>query len=122
MSVLTSAAALSGLVTLDLERAKLSDTEIKILADATGLASLRNLDVSGGYFGDLGPDALAGSSLLPHLTRLRIPTRSLSTPALQRLARALSPRCRLVLAGKVEAPQRAALADILGDRLVVEGP
>jgi uncharacterized protein (TIGR02996 family) len=121
MPILASAPALAGLVTLDLGRANLSDTCIKSLADATGRASLRNLDVSGGHFGDVGPDALAGSALLPGLARLRLSPRGLSAQALQRLARALPPRCRLVLAGEIEAPQRRALFAVVGERLVVEG-
>jgi hypothetical protein len=122
MSNLTSAPALSGLVTLDLARENLSDQEVRILADSTAIVSLRNLDVSGGYFGDLGLDALAGSALLPRLARLRLSTQRLSAPALERLAGALPPRCRLVIAGKIEAPQRQALSAVLGARLVVEGP
>jgi uncharacterized protein (TIGR02996 family) len=118
MSVLVSAPALTNLVTLGLEHA--SDTCIKTLADATVFTSLRNLDLAGSYFTDLGLDALAGSSLLPRLRCLRIPTQYVSAAVLQLLAGALPPGCRLLLAGEIGVPQHDALAAILGDRLIVE--
>jgi uncharacterized protein (TIGR02996 family) len=120
LAVLAESPAFAGLSTLSFLVD--GDSGAKILADASELTSLRNLDLSGAWFGDLGLDALAGSALLPCLVRLRLSTFGLSTPALERLARALPPRCRLVLAGETEAPRREALSAVLGDRLIVEGP
>lgn len=117
LAALTDAAALAGLVTLEL--VVRGDSAVKILADARGLGSLRNLDLSRYWFSDAGLDALTGSPLLGRLNRLRITSRSFSTPALERLARALPPRCRLVLAGEVEETRRDALAAILGEGLLV---
>jgi uncharacterized protein (TIGR02996 family) len=123
MAVLASAPALRGIVTLDLSSAYLGDGDMKLLAETPGLDALSNLDVSRGQFTHLGLDALAGSSLLGHLNRLRIPTNPSATEALERLAQAVAetPRCRLVLSGKGLSPQiRRSLTDILGDRVIVE--
>ncbi len=125
LPTLVNAHELSGVVTLSLERYNLGDGQMRIIADATGLAGLRNLDVSGGYFEDIGADALAGSALLQRLSRLRLsvrhgPGRHITAAALGRLARAVPPRCRVMLAGEADAAQRAALAAILGERLTVE--
>jgi hypothetical protein len=118
MAYLSEAPALAGLVTLALVGP--GESGVKILADAPGLGSLRNLDLSRSWFGDLGVGVLAGSPLLSRLRRLRIPVRQHSTAALERLARAGGPHFRLVLVGEVGAMQREALAAILGERLILE--
>ncbi len=119
MAVLGAAPALAGLVTLGLHGAHLGDTAVKALADATTLASLRNLDISESWFGDVGLEGLAASPLVPRLRWLRLTPRNLSAAALERLARALPPRCRLALAGETEAAKRDAVAAVLGDRLIM---
>jgi hypothetical protein len=118
MAYLCETQALAGLVTLALDVS--GDSGVKILADATGLGCLHNLDFRHAWFGDVGVDALAGSPLLTRLRRLRLCVLRHPTAALERLARAASPHLRLVLAGEVEARQREALAAILGERLTVE--
>jgi hypothetical protein len=119
LEILAESPAFAGLVTLSL---RIQDApSAKVLADSPGLRGLRNLDLASSWFGDLGLDALARSALLAHLTRLRISPGSLSASALERLARALPPRCRLLLADKPQAEQRETLSAILGDRLVVQG-
>ena len=117
--ILAGAAALAGLVTLGMTLH--GDSEAKLLADATGLGSLRNLDLSDSWFDDVGIDALAASPLLRRLRRLHLSPRRPSSSALARLARAVAatPRCRLKL-GETEPERREALAAVLGDRLIVE--
>src|SRR5262249_8558951 len=85
LAYLSGPSAPGGLVTLALMVD--GDSGVKVLADATGLGSLRNLDLSRAWFGDVGVDALAGSPLLARLRRLRVTVRQHSTPALERLAR-----------------------------------
>jgi uncharacterized protein (TIGR02996 family) len=111
---------LAGLVTLALDLA--GDQGAKLLADATGLGSLRNLDLSGTWFGDVGLDALAGSALFSRLRFVRFAARrSFSKRSLKRFARAAPANCRVALAhyGTDDA-HRAALAAIFGERLIVE--
>lgn len=126
VSILAGSASFGGLVTLTLPGVHVGDVEVKALVETTGLLCLRNLDLwgnsAGDPFGDLGWDALAQSSLLPRLNRLRLSATGISQKAVERLARAVAaaPRCRLVLAGSLEAEACASLAAILGERLVVE--
>jgi hypothetical protein len=93
---------------------------VKEVAEARGLAGLRNLDLYRSAFDDAGVDALARSALLGRLCRLRIDLLGYETTrAMERLARALPPSCSLVL-GTGAGTHREALAAILGDRLVTE--
>jgi uncharacterized protein (TIGR02996 family) len=120
--VLCSSPSLAGLVTLTLAAARLNDADIRVLVDARGLPALRNLDIAHNFLTDLGLDALADAPLLARLNRLRITVERISQPATERLARAIAstPRCRLVLTGKVADEVRASLGEVLGERLTVE--
>jgi uncharacterized protein (TIGR02996 family) len=117
MAFLGESSTLAGLVTLSLE--VFGDSEAKALADAAGLVSLRNLDLTGSWFLDVGADALVNSPLLKQLRFLRLKTAH-HAPAMERLARAIPLNCRVVLAEGSHVSGRDALVAVLGDRLIVE--
>jgi uncharacterized protein (TIGR02996 family) len=118
LAYLAETPGLAGLVTLTLKAD--GDAGVTVLANATGLDSLRNLDLAQCLISDMGVDALAGSALLAQLRRLRLTISRHSTLSLLRLARAAPPQLLLVLGGMIDATARAALAAILGDRFILE--
>ncbi len=116
-SLLLRSRAFDGLVTLAIMRG--GNAGAREVAEARGLAGLRNLDLYRSAFDDGVIDAFAGSALVARLRRLRLDLAGYETTrAVERLARALPPDCRLVLGGG--GRHREALAAVLGDRLEIE--